>query len=85
VFESARAQAYQNAKKKASDYASFLTISLAKIIKVKDTVSRAPVVNDGTQKNEGLVMGDSIQSPTTVSVGTIPISYDVEVIFGFAI
>ena len=83
-FESARTQAFQNAQQKANDYASFLMLSVVKILNVNDMVSRAPVVNDLNQKDEALVIGGgAIQNPTTVNVGTIPISYDVEVVFGF--
>ena len=59
-------------------------LSVVKILNVNDMVSRAPVVNDLNQKDEALVIGGgAIQNPTTVNVGTIPISYDVEVVFGF--
>ena len=83
VFESARALAFENAKQKGKDYSSALRIRLGRVVNIKDTFSSAPVINDNTlNKDESLIVG-APSTPTVVNVGTIPISYNVEVIFDF--
>ena len=58
-------------------------INLGKVINIKDTFSSAPVVSDNSLKqDESLVVG-AAPVPTTVNVGTIPISYNVKVVFNF--
>ena len=56
---------------------------MSQIFSIKDQVDRAPEVNDGSFTREDGLLAGAINSPTVVSVGTIPINYEVEVIYGF--
>ena len=76
AFQRARQLAYQNAQRKAQDYAAGLKLSLGKLLNVVDSVSSAPVVSP---VNAPIAMamkvgGDSV--PTSVNVGTVPINYN---------
>lgn len=82
VYTQARQQAYQNAQTKAQDYAGALSLSLGQILNVVDSFSSAPVVRQvGRPMEMALKMSDA--TPTTVNVGTISISYDLDAIYGF--
>lgn len=79
VYQQARELAFQNAKEKAKDYVDVLGVLLSGVASIKDSFSSAPSV---VRSNEmmSLVQSDSPVS-TTVNVGTIPISYQVEVVY----
>lgn len=61
------------------DYASALSLQLIKVNAVKDAVNIAPIINDSPsfEKNQVSTV------PTTINVGTIPISYNLEVVYIF--
>jgi uncharacterized protein YggE len=83
VFKLAREQAFKDARQKGRDYSHALGFHLGQVLSIKDNVSRPPVVTDGSLKMNDMLVGESIANPTVVNVGTIPISYNVEVTFGF--
>jgi len=83
VYQQARQQAYQNAQTKAQDYGAALILGVGQALNVVDSFSNAPVAS----KNNGPLFLASVASnsaPTVVNVGTVSISYDLDVIFGFA-
>ena len=85
VFALAREKAFENAKDKAKDYADALTLAVGNVLNIVDGVSQAPTVISKSFSND-MEMAPRMASsqpaaPTTVSVGSIPISYNMGVVF----
>lgn len=81
----ARAKAFANAKNKAMDYATALQLSLGQIVSVTDSYSNAPVttpVNDLPMLSLGQAAPSKV--PTTINVGTVSISYNMQAVYSFS-
>ena len=81
TFQTARQQAFQNARTKAQDYAVALQLSLGQLLNLEDRINAAPVVPSAPFA-KGLMMADN--AGTSVNVGTIPVSYDLDAVFAFS-
>lgn len=82
-YTQARSLAYQDAVKRATDYTNAAGVTLQAPLTVTDSFSTAPVVTPLAR--ESLVASAMMMEvPTTVSVGTIAISYNMAVTFSFA-
>ncbi len=82
-YTQARRLAYQDAVKRATDYTNAAGVTLQTPLTVTDSFSTAPVVTPLAR--ETLVASAMrVAVPTTVSVGTIVIKYNVAVTFSFA-
>lgn len=78
----ARGKAFNDAKKKAIDYAASLQLCLGQLVTVIDGYSTAPVV----QRVDGplFAMANSgVATPTNINPGTISISYNVQAAYAF--
>lgn len=84
VYASARKLAYLNAQLKAQDYTTAAGVGIGKLLKVTDSFSSAPVVERLDQPLMSMALSNKVSTPTTVNVGTIPISYNVESIYAIA-
>ena len=82
LYQQLRQQAYQNAQTKAQDYSVALQISLGQLLSLTDSFSIAPVLTQVTPTIRSDGMTNSIK-PTTVNVGKIGVSYDLDAIFAF--
>lgn len=82
VYQQARQQAFQNAQNKAQDYAIALQIGVSGVLSVVDSFSSPAVV---TQSDAPILSFSANKAivPTTINVGTISISYDLDIIFSF--
>lgn len=83
AFFQARRLAFQDAQAKAKDYAEALFLRLGRVLHVADSFSSAPVVTSG-EKVMSLMVGSADAVSTNVEVGTIPISYNVQLVFSFS-
>jgi uncharacterized protein len=81
ALELAREAAFLDAKTKAKDYAFALNLNLVKVLSVSENQATAPVVTPSP-----MMMTVRAANPvaTTVNVGTIPISSEVEVVYAFS-
>jgi uncharacterized protein len=78
----ARAKAFLNAQRKASDYTGLLQLCLGQVVTITDSYSVAPAIV--VQNNDLLPNSNTItNTPTTIEVGTIPISYNVYAVYSF--
>lgn len=85
VFATARASAYTDAQNKALDYTTSLQLCLGQLVTVIDSYSSAPVTTEVPQQQKMmLASSNAVSTPTTVNVGTIPISYNLEAIFSYS-
>jgi uncharacterized protein len=78
----ARGNAFSNAKKKAQDYAASLQLCIGQLVTVIDSYSSAPVIQK-VDAPQFMMSSAMVATPTTINAGTIPISYNVEVIYAF--
>jgi len=76
AFAQARDAAFQNAKKKAIDYTTALGVCIGQLVTVRDSYSVAPVVEQSGPVLSLAANSNSPSTPTTVNVGTIPVSYN---------
>lgn len=83
VYQQARQKAFQNAQSKAQDYAVGLNLSLGKLLNLIDNFSSAPVVTP-----RSVVMASAMKfngaAETSINVGTISISYDLDAVYSFS-
>ncbi len=83
AYGQARKQAYQDAVKRATDYTSAAGVTLGIPVTITDSYSSAPVVAPSSALMRTAAFAKDVV-PTTVSVGTVAINYNVEVVFSFA-
>jgi uncharacterized protein YggE len=76
AFQRARQLAYQNAQRKAQDYAAGLQLSLGQLRYVVDSVSSAPVVSPANLPIAMAMKVSDDRVATSVNVGTVPINYN---------
>jgi len=57
-------------------------LSIGQVLQVVDSFSQAPVVTQAAPVMMSFA-ADSVNSKTSVNVGTIPIDYSVEVVYSF--
>ena len=82
-YVQARKLAYDNAVLKAKDYTNAAGVTLQSPLTVTDSFSIAPVATPYARDTPSL-SAFKVAVPTTVSVGTIVINYNVAVAFLFA-
>jgi uncharacterized protein len=83
-YQKARNLAFQNALIKAKDYGEALYMKVGKVLNLRDSLGSAPVVTDGVLL-EGIKVDASVgASSTSIQVGTIPVNYNVGVVFEFS-
>lgn len=77
-----RSNAFSNAQKKALDYATSLQLSLGQLVTIKDSYSSAPVV---ISSQTPILSANAAAAPipTTINVGSISISYNLEAIYAY--
>jgi uncharacterized protein len=81
-YVAARKLAYQDAVQRAKDYTSAAGVQLGSAITITDSSYTANPVPSPSPMVAKMAMSAAV--PTTVSVGTISISYNVDVVFSFA-
>lgn len=79
----ARKQAYQDAVRRATDYASAAGVTLGLPLTITDSYSVAPVAVPQSLRMVANTALLKSAVPTTVSVGIVPINYNLEVVFSF--
>lgn len=83
VYAKGRTLAFQDANAKAQDYANALFLRIGRVIHVSDSFSSVPVVTPGPVVM-AMQVADTKVASTNIEVGTIPISYNVEVVYSFS-
>jgi len=77
-LDTARERAFNQAKRKADDYAGLLSLTVRRLLSVVDDVNSAPVVQE-LQQNVAFAAArgsDASQQQTNINLGTIDISYN---------
>ena len=83
LMKEARKNAYQNAEKKAKDYAGAGSLQLGAPLSIEDNYSEASAPPIQLERQAFALAADSAPAPTTVSVGTISVSYSVKAVFQY--
>lgn len=82
-YINARKLAYENALQKANDYLSAAGVTLGAPVTLTDSYSSAPVATPMASPMFK-TLASSSDVATTVSVGTIAINYNIDVVFSFS-
>lgn len=77
----ARTAAFNNAKSKASDYATFAGLNLGRVLKIDDTTTVSAPAQPVAFK-AAMVLDSAAGSPTQVPLGNLDVSYYTVVTFG---
>lgn len=83
AYAKGRTLAFQDAKAKAEDYAAALFLRIGRVVHVADSFSSVPVVTPGPVLM-AMQVADTKVASTNIEIGTIPISYNVEVVYSFS-
>jgi hypothetical protein len=81
-LNSARTQAYNNAYQKAVDYTGALSMNLGGVITITDSYSTTPTPTPGPYFLKSAAM--EVSTPTTVSIGSVSVSYNVNVVYSIS-